>query len=187
MYSEKPLAPTVAEVDRIARAAETHALVVVAAPSVLLFPQVRRALELVQTGALGKIHLARGQALGGIPPWEGYLSDPTPFFAQLGGPLSDMAVYPLHALTGLLGPVRRVTALAARTRDPMRIPNICCAVLLILSGGILFNLFALLLVTGEYNHDYPQAGITLALGAASGLFGFIGGVFALCYTISKRR
>lgn len=117
VYSEKPLAPTVAEVDRIAEAAKQHDLVVVAAPSVLLFPQVRRALELVQTGALGEIHLARGQALGGIPPWEGYPSDPTPFFAQLGGPLSDMAVYPLHALTGLLGPVRRVTALAARTRS----------------------------------------------------------------------
>jgi predicted dehydrogenase len=28
-----------------------------------------------------------------------------------------MGVYPLHALTGLLGPVQRVTALASRTRD----------------------------------------------------------------------
>ncbi len=117
VYSEKPLAPTVADVDTIAAAAEQQNLVVVAAPAVLVFPQLRRALELVQAGELGPIHTARGQALGGIPPWQGYLSDPTPFFAPLGGPLADMAVYPLHALTGLLGAVRRVTALAARSRS----------------------------------------------------------------------
>jgi predicted dehydrogenase len=29
----------------------------------------------------------------------------------------DMAVYPLHALTGLLGPVKRVSAMAARVLD----------------------------------------------------------------------
>jgi predicted dehydrogenase len=121
VYSEKPLAPSTAEVDAIAAAARDRGLVVVAAPSVLLFPQVRRALELVRSGELGPVRTARAHALGGIPPWEGYLSDPTPFFSSLGGPLVDMAVYPLHALTGLLGPVRRVAALAARTRDAFTI------------------------------------------------------------------
>jgi predicted dehydrogenase len=117
VYSEKPLAPTVAEADRIFAAADERGLTVVAAPSVLLFPQVQRALELVRSGALGAIHSARGRGLGGIPPWEGYISDPSPYFAEPGGPLADMAVYPLHALTGLLGPVRRVAALSARTRS----------------------------------------------------------------------
>ena len=60
---------------------------------------------------------ARGHGQGGIPPWHGYLSDPTPYFARTGGPLFDMAVYPLHALTGLLGPVREVSAFSAKTRD----------------------------------------------------------------------
>jgi predicted dehydrogenase len=34
-----------------------------------------------------------------------------------GGPLVDMAVYPLAAIAGLIAPVARVTALSSRTRD----------------------------------------------------------------------
>ena len=33
------------------------------------------------------------------------------------GPLVDVGVYPLHALTGLLGPVELVTAISARTQQ----------------------------------------------------------------------
>jgi predicted dehydrogenase len=117
VYSEKPLAPSGAEAERIAAAARARRLIVVAAPSVLLFPQVRRALELVRGGALGTIHSAHGHGLGGVPPWEGYASDPTPYFTEPGGTLADIGVYPLHALTGMLGPVRRVAALSARTRS----------------------------------------------------------------------
>lgn len=117
VYSEKPLASTVRDAERIAATAHARGLVVVSAPSVLLFPQVQRALELVRSGALGPIHSARGHGLGGIPPWEGYASDPTPYFTEPGGTLADIAVYPLHALTGLLGPARRVAALSARTRS----------------------------------------------------------------------
>jgi len=83
----------------------------------MLFPQVVRTRELLDHGELGPVHSARGHGLGGVPPWEGYLSDPAPFFSADGGPLVDMAVYPLHALTGLLGPVRRVAALSRRTRE----------------------------------------------------------------------
>jgi predicted dehydrogenase len=117
VYSEKPLAPSAADATRILKATRERGLRVVAAPSVLLFPQVRRAREIVRSDTLGPIHSAHGRGFGGIPPWEGYLSDPTPYFAPGGGPLLDMAVYPLHALTGLLGPVRRVASFAAQTRD----------------------------------------------------------------------
>ena len=117
VYSEKPLASSVRDADRIAASALAHGLTVVAAPSVLLFPQVQRALELVRSGGLGSIHSARGHGLGGTPPWAGYASDPTPYFREPGGTLTDVGVYPLHALTGLLGPVRHVAALSARTRS----------------------------------------------------------------------
>ena len=123
VYSEKPLASSVRDADRIAATALARGLTVVAAPSVLLFPQVQRALELVRSGALGSIHSARGHALGGVPPWEGYDSDPTPYFSEPGGTLADVGVYPLHALTGLLGPVRRVAALSARTRSSFTVDD----------------------------------------------------------------
>jgi predicted dehydrogenase len=117
VYSEKPLALSVSDCDRIISEAEGRALILVAAPSVMLFPQVRRTQQMLADGTLGRVHSARGFALGGVPPWKGYISDPTPFFVLDTGPLVDMAVYPLHALTGLLGPARRVSALSARSRN----------------------------------------------------------------------
>ena len=117
VYSEKPLALTSAEARVIAERAEARRCVVVAAPCVMVFPQVRRAREIVASGELGGVFTARGHGQGGVPPWEGYLSDPSPYFARDGGPLIDMAVYPLHALTGLLGPVREVCAFSTKTRE----------------------------------------------------------------------
>jgi hypothetical protein len=64
-----------------------------------------------QKRPFGPVHSAHGQGLFGVPPWEGYPSDPTPFFAAGACPMLDMGVYPLHAASlRLLGPVRRVTA-----------------------------------------------------------------------------
>ncbi len=114
VYTEKPIASTVADALRIRQEAENRGLVLVCAPCVCLFPQVRYAQEQVQTGRLGPIFSARAYAHMGVPPWHGYTSDPAPFFAQGGGPAFDMGVYPLHVLTGLLGPVRRVTAMVGK-------------------------------------------------------------------------
>lgn len=123
VYSEKPLAMRLEDAERIRDAASERDLVVVAAPSILLFPQVRHAWGLVRAGVLGSIHTAHAHALGGVPPWAGYEGDPEPFFAEGVGPLADMGVYPLHALTGILGPARAVSARAARTRDSFVPPD----------------------------------------------------------------
>jgi len=121
VYTEKPLAATAERARALAAEAADRGLVLVCAPSVLLFPQVALAQGLVASGELGTIVSARAHALGGVPPWEGYESDPTPFFSADAGPLVDMAVYPLHALTGLLGPARRVAAMARQTRSSFTI------------------------------------------------------------------
>ena len=117
VYTEKPIASTVADALRIRQAAESRGLILVCAPCVRLFPQVRYAQEQLAAGSLGAIFSARAYAHMGVPPWRGYTSDPTPFFAQGGGPAFDMGVYPLHVLTGLLGPVQRVTALVGKALD----------------------------------------------------------------------
>lgn len=117
VYSEKPLAETPREARSLRDAAAAADLVLIAAPSVLLFPQVRRAQTIVARGELGPIHSASAFVSGGVPPWAGYASDPSPYFSAGWGPLLDLGVYPLHALTGLLGPVTRVVAASARTRD----------------------------------------------------------------------
>lgn len=117
VYSEKPLASTVRDAEVLRDEARRRGLVLVCAPCVMLFPQVRFAQELLRDGAIGPVYSARGQGHGGVPPWSGFPSDPSPFFALGGGPAVDMGVYPLHALTGLLGPARRVTALSACAQD----------------------------------------------------------------------
>lgn len=117
LYSEKPVARDRDEATRIADAAAASGAVVVAAPSVMVFPQVRRARELLAADLIGVVHSARAHGSAPPPPWPGYDSDIAPFFSAEVGPLSDMGVYPLHAITGLLGPAVRVAAMSDRTRD----------------------------------------------------------------------
>jgi predicted dehydrogenase len=114
VYTEKPVASSVADAARIADERRRRDRVLVCAPCVMLFPQVRYSQALLEQGTLGQVTGARGYGHGGVPPWGGYMSDPSPFFARCGGPALDMGVYPLHALTGLLGPARRVTAMTSR-------------------------------------------------------------------------
>ena len=116
VYTKKPAAGSMAAATRLRDEAARRNLTLICAPSVLLYPQVRLAAELLARNEIGPVHAARGLGFGGVPPWSGYPSDPTPFFAIGGGPLVDMGVYPLHAITGLLGPARRVSASAARAQ-----------------------------------------------------------------------
>jgi predicted dehydrogenase len=117
VYTEKPMAASSQQARTLRDAAAAAHLVLVCAPSVMLFPQVVQVRELLSSGQLGLIRSARAQALAGVPPWPGYHSDPTPFFETGAGPLADMGVYPLHVLTGLLGPVSTVAAIASRGRE----------------------------------------------------------------------
>jgi predicted dehydrogenase len=113
-WSEKPLAATLAEAQAVAAAATAP---VAAAPAVLLFPQVAAAARLLAEGALGPVHAIRAAVATPPPPWAGYAGDHAPFFAAGVGPLSDLGVYPLHAIAGLFGPVAAVAATSRRTRD----------------------------------------------------------------------
>src|SRR5262249_10789154 len=123
VYSEKPLAGSPEQARVLRDTAARAQLVLVCAPSIMLFPQVVRVRELVAAGELGTIRSARAQALTGVPPWEGYDSDPAQFFDADAGPLVDMGVYALHVLTGLLGPVSTVSALASRSRDSFTVSD----------------------------------------------------------------
>jgi predicted dehydrogenase len=121
VYTEKPLALTAAAARSLGAAATARGVVLATAPSVLVFTQVRLLEERLASGRLGSPVAASGAVFAGVPPWEGYLSDPTPYFAEGVGPLVDLGVYALHALTGLLGPVRRVWAVGRRTRESFEV------------------------------------------------------------------
>jgi predicted dehydrogenase len=117
LYTEKPVASSLAEAQQIRALALQKGVKLVCAPCVMLFPQVRYAQKLIREGVIGPVYSARGYGHMGVPPWPGYPSDPSPFFAKGGGPALDMGVYPLHTLTGLLGPAQRVTAMITKVLD----------------------------------------------------------------------
>ena len=123
VYTEKPIATSATEARSLLAQARNAGLVLVSAPSVLLFPQLQLAQQLLADGAIGPVHTARGSAHGGVPPWLGFPSDPSQYFARGAGPAMDMGVYHLHALTGLLGRVRRVVAMTARVQHGFVVPD----------------------------------------------------------------
>lgn len=122
-YSEKPAAASLTEATNLRDEAAQRGLTMVCAPVVLLFPQVQHAAALVRSGAIGSVTSVLGRGYGGVPPWSGYPSDPRPFFARGGGPLIDMGVYPLHAITGMLGPAQRVSAFSSRVQERFTIAD----------------------------------------------------------------
>jgi predicted dehydrogenase len=118
VLSEKLLANTVAEADRLIELARRQGVRLAVAPAVLVDPAIARAIRLVQRGALGKINLARAQALGPGPAYFPSRFGDTAWFLGTGtGPMHENGVYALTTITGMLGPARRVVALVG-TANP---------------------------------------------------------------------
>jgi predicted dehydrogenase len=82
-----------------------------AAPGTMVTTRMRWLKALLADRRLGRPTLATAQiAAMGPAAWRTYTGDPAVFYAEGVGPLIDNGVYLLHALTGLLGPARRVQA-----------------------------------------------------------------------------
>jgi predicted dehydrogenase len=122
VHFNKTMTVTAGEASELIDLAAERDLRVVASPGEMLRPHNREIRRLIDDGALGTLCWAIcGAAFGsyhedepertstpGAPP-----IDPSWYFRKPGGgPLYDMTVYALHALTGILGPARRVTALS---------------------------------------------------------------------------
>jgi predicted dehydrogenase len=118
------MATTAAEADHLIALALEHDVRLVASPGEMLFPHNRRIRRLVLEGALGTLAWAITGSTGAgfyhlseeFRTGEDVLTnvDPTWYFKQPGGgPMYDVTVYCLHAITGILGPARRVTALSS--------------------------------------------------------------------------
>ncbi|HZU19917.1 MAG TPA: Gfo/Idh/MocA family oxidoreductase [Gaiellaceae bacterium] len=129
VHVNKTMCTSVAEADELIELARAQGLRLVPSPGEILRPQLRRTRELIAEGAIGDLAWAicggsfeiyheeaepeRLDAPGGAtinPAW--YFRRPG------GGPLYDITVYALHALTSVLGPAQRVTALSGvRVRE----------------------------------------------------------------------
>lgn len=108
VYSEKPLASTLADGIAIVEAARARGLRVGSAPDTVLGAAIQAARQQIDAGTIGRPVLGTGAVLShGMEHWH---PDPTFFFKPGGGPVFDMGPYYLSALVNLLGPVRSVQA-----------------------------------------------------------------------------
>lgn len=112
---EKPMAVDLPGAEAIMEAAERSDSVLVCAPGVILSPTYQAIWKrVVYEGQIGRVHLARGRYGWSGPTWGKW------FYQPGGGPVFDLGVYNITALTGLLGPARRVAAFAGTT-TPRRV------------------------------------------------------------------
>jgi predicted dehydrogenase len=123
VHFNKSMTTTVAEADDLIARAKARGVKLVASPGELINPRLQRIKELVQEGALGRLTWAiTGSAFGRYHEQETSVRlgddpltniNPSWYFRRPGGgPLYDMTVYGLHALTGVVGPAKRVTAMS---------------------------------------------------------------------------
>jgi predicted dehydrogenase len=114
LYSEKPIASTVAEADRLIATAAERGVMFLCAPGVAVTKRMRWLADLVRSGRYGPATLVVAHhADPGPAAWREYTGDPRPFYRPGVGPVIDHGVYRLHGMTTLLGPVTRVQAMGS--------------------------------------------------------------------------
>jgi predicted dehydrogenase len=181
IHFNKTMTTTVAEATELIELAGARGLKIVASPGEVLRPQHQRVKQLVAEGALGQLCWAAcGAAFGQYHEQEEFRTgddtlsniDPSWYFRKPGGgPLYDMTVYALHALTTILGPALRVIALSGtrvkqRTfRDQLIPTDADDNTLILLDFGD--SLFAL---------AYGTAAGSIAQGFSPSLFGTGGAI-----------
>ena len=106
VHSEKPLAPTFAEAQKLVDLAAAKNLRLSCAPVTWLGEAQQTAWKLIREGKIGTPRVVYATVdWGRIESWH---PNPAPFYAA--GPVFDVAVYPISMLTAWFGPVRQVIA-----------------------------------------------------------------------------
>ncbi|MGZ3562510.1 MAG: NAD-dependent epimerase/dehydratase family protein [Vulcanimicrobiaceae bacterium] len=103
---EKPLATDVDDCRRIAAAAQARNLRVCVDHSLLYDIQVRRALEAVRSGAIGRVVSVDILRSADYPPYEG--GPLPPQYRSAGYPFRDLGIHQLYLLAAFLGPIEDV-------------------------------------------------------------------------------
>jgi predicted dehydrogenase len=116
-YSEKPIASTLAEANRLIEASDALKVPLLAATGSAVSARIRWLKAMLDGGRIGRPTLAVAHhADAGPAAWREYTGDPTPFYREGVGPVHDHGVYRLHEMTTVLGPVRRVQAMGSIAR-----------------------------------------------------------------------
>jgi predicted dehydrogenase len=115
VYSEKPLAVTLPEGQKILDAAKAKNLRVGCAPDTFLGASQQTVIKAVADGWIGRPLSA--SAFFSCPGHERWHINPDFYYQEGGGPVLDNAPYFLTALVAALGPVKKVNAMGGRGFD----------------------------------------------------------------------
>jgi predicted dehydrogenase len=116
LFSEKPVAGTVADAQGLIALAREKDRLLLVAPAVAATNRFRWLRGLLDSGQLGTPTFATAQMANlGPAAWRDYKGDPAIFYSEQVGPVVDLGVYLLHGLTALFGPARRVQAFGGVT------------------------------------------------------------------------
>ena len=114
LYSQKPIGLTVEQATDMIEAAKTSGVKFAASPIHMLRPDIQEAKRLIAQGVLGKItHIRAVTAHGGPEYFQYRVNDPTWFYEPGAGVIYDLGVHALHMVTGVLGPAKAVSCMAA--------------------------------------------------------------------------
>src|SRR5438132_5395058 len=105
VWSEKPIANSLAAGQELLRLAKDRKRRLWGAPITVQSPQFAFMARTLAQGALGRVAAAHADYGHEGPNWSSF------FYEKGGGSMPDLAVYNLTTLTGLLGPVKQVTAM----------------------------------------------------------------------------
>jgi predicted dehydrogenase len=118
VYTEKPLATSLDRARAVLDAAAGAGVLVGCAPDTFLGAGIQTLKAALDGGAIGTPAIAQVRMLARPP--EVWHPSPAFLYADLAGPLLDMAPYGVATAVELVGPVRRVTGLASRPRESGR-------------------------------------------------------------------
>jgi predicted dehydrogenase len=105
VWSEKPIANSLAAGQKLLRTAAGQKLRLWGAPITVQSPQFAFMAKTLAQGALGRVAAAHADYGHEGPNWSSF------FYETGGGSMPDLMVYNLTSLTGLLGPAKNVTAM----------------------------------------------------------------------------
>lgn len=121
VWTEKPLATTREDGQRILKAAKAAGVRIGGAPDTFFGAGHQTARKLIDAGAIGIPVAATAFMLS--PGHERWHPNPEFFYKPGGGPMFDMGPYYITALMQLLGPMKRLTGFAKITRPTRTISS----------------------------------------------------------------
>ena len=113
VYTEKPLAVTREDGQRIVERAAEKGVLVGCAPDTFLGAGIQTCVRLINDGVIGAPVAAT--AFMTCHGHEGWHPDPAFYYQSGGGPVFDMGPYYFTALIALMGPARRVSGSVSRS------------------------------------------------------------------------